>query len=408
MSEHRTIIVGAGLAGLRVAEKLRSRGHAGEIVLIGEEDRLPYDRPPLSKAVLLADPDAPVPPLRTAQRLAELAISTRPGTGAVGVDTTSRTVLLADGTAESYDHLVIATGARARPLPPITDHPGVLTVRTAGDAVRLRSVLLAGGPLTVLGAGFLGLEVAASARQRGVPVTVLEAGPAPLAAVLHPDLAALVAALHVERGVDLRCGTGLTAVRTEGGGLRLDLAGGSTLATSALVVAVGARPNTEWLAGSGIPLDDGVVVDATGRTAIDGVYAVGDVARFTPDGAVRGRRFEHWDHAGETAAVVAAAITGAPVPLAAPPYFWSDHYEYKLQSLGETGPGTELVLVDGSLPDRRFLALHGAGGAVVGVSTIGRPAELNRCRALIAERPGLAAARQAAPWVRRPRPAVPA
>jgi 3-phenylpropionate/trans-cinnamate dioxygenase ferredoxin reductase component len=406
VSTARTIIVGAGLAGLRVAEKLRTRGYDGAITLIGAEDRPPYDRPPLSKSVLLAEPGTPVAPLRTPDRLDELAIDLRLGTAATGVDTATRTVLLADGNREPYTHLVIATGARARELPGVTNTPGVLTLRTAGDAQRLRDALRSVPHVTVLGAGFLGLEVAASARRLDVPVTVLEARPAPLSAVLNPELATLVADLHTERGVDLRCGTGLAGLKPHGSGLSLTLTDGSTLTSGLLLVAIGARPNTEWLVQSDIPLDDGVVVDACGRSGVDGIYAVGDAARFTPaDGAARGNRYEHWDHAGETAAVVAATIAGSPVPLSAPPYFWSDHYEFKLQSLGTTGPADELVVVEGSLAERRFLSLHVRSGVVVGVSSIGRPAELNRCRSLLAAAPSLAAAREQAPWVRRLRPA---
>ncbi len=409
MSTTRTIIVGAGLAGLRVAERLRSRGYDGAITLIGAEGRPPYDRPPLSKSVLLAEPGSPIPPLRTPERLAELSIDLRLGTPATGVDTAARTVILADGSREPYTHLVIATGARARDLPGVTNVPGVLTLRTADDAQRLRDALHSVPHITVLGAGFLGLEVAASARRLDVPVTVLEARPAPLSAVLNAELAGLVSEIHAERGVDLRCGTGLAGLRPDGSGLTLTLSDGSPMRTGLLLVAIGARPNTEWLAQSDIPLDDGVVVDARGGSAIDGIHAVGDVARFTPggsaNGTTRGGRYEHWDHAGETAVVVAAAIAGSPAPLSAPPYFWSDHYEYKLQSLGATGPADELVVVEGSLAERRFLALHVRSDVVVGVSTIGRPAELNRCRTMLAATSNLSAARELAPWVRRPRPA---
>jgi 3-phenylpropionate/trans-cinnamate dioxygenase ferredoxin reductase subunit len=363
------VVVGAGLAGLRTVEALRDKDFAGEIVLVGDEVHLPYDRPPLSKQVLRGERE-PMP-LRPQEGYAELDLDLRLGTAVTALDPSARTVTTGDGVVR-YDHVVIATGATPRRLPGAPGH----VLRTLDDARGLAPLLRPGARIGVVGAGLIGCEVAASARTKGAEVHVVDVLPKPLVRVLGSAVADRLQALHEEHGVVFHLGTGVTLASAQ----HLELADGTALEVDAVLEAMGVSPTTGWLAGSGLSLDDGVVCDAVGRAA-DGVWAVGDVARWG------GTRHEHWTSAADQAGVVAAGILGEPVPEVGPPYWWSDQYDVKLQGLGRIEPGDDVVVVEAG-PRRRPLAVYSRDGRLTGaVGFSNAPAVMGLREAITERRP---------------------
>ncbi|MFF3222231.1 NAD(P)/FAD-dependent oxidoreductase [Nocardia suismassiliense] len=380
------VIVGAGLAGLRTAEELRRAGYEGGLILLGDESRLPYDRPPLSKQFVRGETDDTT--LRPGEFFTEKQIDLRLDTAATGVDTAARQVRLADGSTLGYDQLIIATGLRPRLLPGLPDAQGVHVLRGHADATALRTELAEATTALVVGAGFIGCELAASFRSRGIAVVLVEPQSTPLASVLGEQVGALVARLHRDEGVDLRCGTGLDTLLADDGRVRgALLADGSEVAADLVVIGIGSRPVTEWLTDSGIALADpaaggGVLADEVGRTSADRVWVVGDVAAWLHDTGHR-KRVEHWTNAGEQARLVASAMLGAAPPTAARvPYFWSDQYEVKIQALGTPTATDEVHLVvdDG----RKFLAYYAQDGKLTGVVGAGMTAQVMKTRAKIA------------------------
>ncbi|WP_405178355.1 NAD(P)/FAD-dependent oxidoreductase [Nocardia sp. NBC_01377] len=381
------VIIGAGLAGLRTAEELRRAGYEGELVLVGEEPRLPYDRPPLSKQFVRGETDDTT--LRPAEFFDEKAIEVRLGAGATGVDTAARTVALADGSTVEYDKLIIATGLRPRRIPGLPELKGVHVLRDHSDAAALRDELKSARTALVVGAGFIGCELASSFRDSGVEVVLIEPQPTPLASVLGEKIGALVARLHTAKGVDLRCGTGLdTLLGDDEGRVRgARLADGTEVAADLVVIGVGSRPATEWLTDSGIELAEptaggGVLADEVGRTSTEDVWALGDVAAWLHETGQR-KRVEHWTNAGEQAKLLACAMLGVDVPsIARVPYFWSDQYDLKIQALGTPGAGDDVDIVtdDG----RKFLAYYSQGGNLTGVVGAGVTAQVMKARAKIA------------------------
>jgi 3-phenylpropionate/trans-cinnamate dioxygenase ferredoxin reductase subunit len=355
-------VVGAGLAGLRTVERLRQRGYPHRIVLLGAEQHPPYDRPPLSKQVLRGE--AAEPWLRAADDYAGLDVDVRLAHPVTGLDT-ERRVLRAHDAELPYDVLVIATGASPRRVPGIDGR----VLRTLDDARDLRAILGPGVRLAIVGAGLIGCEVAASARSLGASVDLVDVLRGPLVRVVGPRVCDLVADLHREHGVRLHMET--RAARTEAG--HLDLAGGMIVPADVVLEAVGAVPETGWLEGSGLGLDDGVVCDAAGRAAAD-VYAVGDVARWD------GRRSEHWTNAGVQADRVAAVILGQQPAAADLPYWWSDQYDIKLQGLGAPGPDDDVHLVSWG-PKARTVALYAHDGRLTGVVGFSAARAVMRLRA---------------------------
>ena len=369
------MVVGAGLAGLRTAEALRQQGYAAHITLIGAEPHLPYSRPPLSKEVLRGEADVTAARLRDSAELDALDLDVRLGVTAAALHVHAREVVLGDGTTVGYDDVVLATGAAPRMLPGVA-LDGVHTLRTIDDCQALRDRLGPGVRVVVIGAGFIGLEVAASARAHDADVTVVDVLPAPLSRVLDEPIGGAVRALHEAHGVAFRLGVGVGAVEGDGRLQRIVLADGTVLPADVLVVGIGVAPSTGWLVGSGLTVSDGVVCDAALRAA-PGVWAVGDIARWSPagsDGATL--RVEHWTNATEQPLSVARSIVnGDPKPFETVPYFWSDQYDAKLQSLGRTTKGDETRVVVGSLEDPRWVALVRSGdrlGGVVGMRSAGR------------------------------------
>lgn len=380
-------IVGASLAGLRAAETLRRDGFDGPIALIGAEPHEPYDRPPLSKQVLAGDWEPDRIALTPSDKLADLDLDLRFGTTAVGFDLASRTLRLAgvgappNGETLETDALLIATGARCRTLgPPLQ---GVHVLRSLDDCLGLRADFdAAPDRVVVVGAGFIGAEVAATARTRGLDVTMVEALDAPLIRVLGPEMGEVCAAVHRDHGIDLRTGVGVEGLDGTGRVERVRLTDGSAVDASVVVVGIGVIPNTEWLEGSGLALDDGVVCDASGLAA-PGVAAAGDVARWPNRRFGYPMRVEHWDNAAAQGAHSARALLGATEPYQPVPWFWSDQYDRKIQLAGHVRPDDEVRVVAGSVAERRFAALYGRGGRLVGALGFNRPRHVMRYRAMI-------------------------
>jgi 3-phenylpropionate/trans-cinnamate dioxygenase ferredoxin reductase subunit len=384
-------VVGASLAGLRAVEALRREGFDGRLALIGAERHLPYDRPPLSKRVLAGTQ----PPEEIALRREsweELGVELRLGARAAGLDLARRELALEGGERVAFDGLVVATGAAPRRLPGTAALAGVHVLRTLDDALALRAELERGPRVAVIGAGFIGAEVAATCRKRGLAVTLVEALPRPLARALPPALGELMEGLHRDHGVDVRCGAGVARLEGDGRVEAVALADGARVPADVVVVGIGVAPETAWLEGSGLALGDGVVCDAS-LLAAPGVVAAGDCARWPNPLFGEEMRVEHWTNAveqGEAAARRLLAGDGGGEPFAPVPYFWSDQYDRKLQFAGRARPDDELHVVQGSLAERRFAAVVGRAGRLVGAFAMNRPAALIKLKRQIAERAPLA------------------
>ncbi|UOX89057.1 FAD-dependent oxidoreductase [Amycolatopsis sp. FBCC-B4732] len=376
----RVAVVGASLAGVRAAQELRAQGYDGGIVLIGEERHLPYDRPPLSKAFLAGTASPASLELLDAGDLASLALDFRLGVRATALEPSNRRVLLSDGGSVHADGVVIATGGRARTLP---GFEGAFVLRTLDDAVALRAALVPGVRVVVVGAGFIGAEVASTCRSLGLDVVVVEALPAPLAPVLGPELAAVCARLHRDHGTDLRCGVAVAGMSEAG----VHLADGSLIPADVVVTGVGMAPATDWLAGSGLPVGNGVHTDAGLATSLPAVVAVGDVARYHADGA--GRRHEHWTNASEQAPVAVANLLAGRTTRTYEPsgYVWSDQYSGTLQLAGHPRPDDTLSFVDGDPASSSFVATFQRDGATVGVFALNNAKLFNRLRRQALRRP---------------------
>jgi NADPH-dependent 2,4-dienoyl-CoA reductase/sulfur reductase-like enzyme len=382
----RIVIVGASLAGLRAAETLRDRSFDGELTLIGDEPHRPYDRPPLSKQVLQGAWEPEQTFFHQKDGYDALALDMRLGVRAVSVDLRARRVALADGTFADYDRLIIATGARVRTLSAIAPRAGLLALRGLDDAIVLRRAVMDAPRVAIVGAGFIGLEVAASCRARGLPVTVIESLPVPLSPVLGPTFGDLVAAMHRDHGVDLRTGVVVTDVLGESRVAGVALSDGSRIDADVVVVGIGVTPNTEWLERSGLTIDNGIVCNGSGEAA-PSVYAAGDVARVANRWHGDSPRIEHWTNAVEQAVHAAEnALAGpeASTSFSSVPYFWSDQYDRKIQFVGGARPHDEIVIVDGSLVDRRLTALYRRGDRLVACLALNQPRALIKYRRLLA------------------------
>ena len=389
------VVVGASLAGLHAARTLRREGWSGRLAVIDADPHTPYDRPPLSKQVLTGawEVDRVVLPAATE----DLDLEWHLGTRAVALDTSARrlTTDSSDGAGEvTFDQVVLATGASARTLPGTDGIAGVHVLRSLDDALAVRGALDAGATsIVVVGAGFIGAEVAASCRERGLDVTVVEALPVPLERALGAEMGSVCARLHEHHGVDLRLGTGVAGFETDtaSDGARrvrgVALSDGTTVPADLVVVGIGVNVNTGWLEGSGLTLDDGVLTDAT-LLAAPGVVAAGDIARYPSARFDQLLRVEHWEHAvsgGEAAAhrLLAEQRGSTPAVFDPVPWFWSDQYDRKIQLAGRPGPGDEVVVVHGSTEEFRFVALYRRGDRLVGVLGMNRPRHVMQLRALL-------------------------
>ncbi|MET8626991.1 FAD-dependent oxidoreductase [Kitasatospora sp. NPDC004669] len=362
----RVIVVGASAAGLAAAETLRREGYHGRLTLLGEEPHLPYDRPPLSKQILAGDWQPTASALRGPDDYARLDLDLRPGRRAVALDPDQRAVRLDDGTSLDYDGLIITTGVTPRRLPTGHDLDGVHVLRTLDDALRLRRHLLRRPTLAVVGGGFTGAEVAATARTLGLETTLICQGPSPLAERLGPHLGRMVARLHTDHGVRLRTGVRVTSlIGSHGQVTGLQLTDDSLVEADAVVVAIGSTPATDWLRGSGLRIGDGVLCDAYCQAA-PGVYAAGDVARWYHPRLGGTLRLEHRTNAAEQAIAAARNLLGAHEPYAPLPYFWSDQYDARIQAYGTCAADAKIEVVHGDPEERSFVALYRTQDRVTG------------------------------------------
>jgi NADPH-dependent 2,4-dienoyl-CoA reductase/sulfur reductase-like enzyme len=372
--------VGGGLAAARTAEQLRRSEYAGAITIVSDEDHLPYDRPPLSKEVLRAEVDDVT--LKPAEFYEENEITLLLGNGARSVDADAKALTLADGSALSYDELIIATGLVPKTIPSFPDLEGIRVLRSLEESIALREHAGSARNAVVVGAGFIGCEVAASLRAMGVDVVLVEPQPTPLASVLGEQIGALVSRLHQAEGVDVRCDVGVAEVRGTDNVEKVVLSDGTELDADLVVVGIGSRPSTDWLEGSGIEVDNGVVCDDVGRTATAHVWAIGDVASWRhPVG--HQVRVEHWSNVADQARVMVPAMVGKEIPATVSvPYFWSDQYDVKIQCLGEPESDDTVHIVEDD--GRKFLAYYERDGVVAGVVGGGMPGKVMKMRGKIA------------------------
>ena len=377
-------VVGASLAGLRAVEALRRRGYEKRITWIGAESVLPYDRPPLSKQILRGEwqPERVALKANYENLDADLELGRR----AIGLDARDRRLKLDDERELGYDGLVVATGATPRRLPG-SDLEGVYTLRTLEDALSIRRDLERRPRVVIVGAGFIGLEVAASCRMLGLEVTVVELDEVPLAGVLGRSMGESIADFHRGHGVDLRSGVRVRRVvgeqRVEG----IELDGHGVLPADLVVVGIGVAPATAWLEGSGVALDDGVLCDERCAASAPGVVACGDVARFTHASIGESLRIEHWSNAVEQADAAVRRLLEGPTapPYTAVPYFWSDQYDAKIQFAGRTTAGDTLRVIEGSVTTKNLVAIYGRAGKLRAALTVNKPASLIKLRRAIAE-----------------------
>jgi NADPH-dependent 2,4-dienoyl-CoA reductase/sulfur reductase-like enzyme len=392
----RIVIVGASLAGQCAAGTLRKEGFAGSLTVIGDEACQPYDRVPLSKQVLTGW----VPAQRTAlPQAGGLDADWRLGEPAVGLDRRNKRVLLADGEQVAFDRLLIATGVRAAPWPNPGEAAldGVLTVRSSNDAARLRQRLAADpGHVLVIGAGFIGSEVASDCRELGLPVTVADRGPAPLAGALGAVIGQVAARMQLDAGVDLRCGVSVCGLDGDADGRlrRARLSDGSTLDVGLAIAALGARRNVEWLDGSGLAAGRwGVACDASCRVVdvngvvTDDIFVAGDVARFPhPLYDYQMLAMDHWGNAVDQAEIAAHNMISAGPdrwPHLALPVFWSTQFGIEIKSVGVPACADEVVVTQGSADDRRFVAAYGRRGRIIAAVSFDQGMWLEFCAGLI-------------------------
>jgi 3-phenylpropionate/trans-cinnamate dioxygenase ferredoxin reductase subunit len=362
----RIVIVGGGLAGAKAAETLRTEGFDGELTIVAAERERPYERPPLSKEVLRGDKDRETARVHEEGYYDQAGIALRLGEAATALDTAAGTVTLDGGETLPWDRLLIATGAEPRRLPvPGGDLPGVVALRTLEDSDRLREVARSGGRLVVIGAGWIGCEAAASARELGADVTVVEMADVPLERVLGARVGGIYADLHRQHGVELLSGARLEAIEGDGRAERIRLAGGRTVDCSAVLVGVGVTPRTALAEAAGLAVDNGILVDATLETGAPGVFAAGDVANAVhPFYDGRRVRVEHWANALNQGPVAARNMLGAGEPYERLPYFFSDQYDAGMEYSGLASAEDEVV-IRGDESARELVAFWIAEGRVL-------------------------------------------
>ncbi|PBC44835.1 pyridine nucleotide-disulfide oxidoreductase [Rhodococcus sp. ACS1] len=385
MSIDRIVIIGSGQAGFEAAVSLRSHGFSGTITLVGDEPGVPYQRPPLSKAYLHSDPDRQSLALRPAQYFDDHRITLACGKPVVRIDRDAQRVELIDATAIEYDHLILATGARNRLLPvPGANLPGVHYLRTAGEAESLTSSMASCSSLVVIGAGFIGLEVAAAARKKGLDVTVVEAMDRPMARALSPVMSDYFSTAHTEHGAHMRLSTGVkTIIAADGRAAGVTTASGDVIRADAVVVGIGVVPNIEIAALAGLPVDNGIVVDEYLRTPDENISAIGDCAAYPIPGTAGLVRLESVQNAVDQARCLAAQLTGTSTTYRSVPWFWSEQYESKLQMAGLTA-GADTHVVRGSVDSGAFSIFCFLGTRLLGVESVNKPRDHMAARKILA------------------------
>lgn len=393
MSES-VVIIGAGQAASQFVASLRSEGFQGAITLIGEEPYIPYQRPPLSKAFLAGELAAERLFIKPQEFYTEAKCELLLNTEATAIDRANKVVKLADGREVPYSILAITTGSRVRKLPLAgADNPGCYYLRGIADVEKLQALLKPGARLSVIGAGYIGLEVAAVCVKRGLKVTVLEALPRVMARSASEQVSSFYESVHRKAGVDIRCDTKVNAI-TDGGGLTLDTSHGPVGADFVLI-GVGILPNVELATDCGLKVENGIVVDEFARTSDPAIYAIGDCANLPCSHSTTGRvRLESVQNAIDQAKHAAAGVCGKPKPYAEVPWFWSDQYDLKLQIAGLAAPGDQVVM-RGDPATRSFAAFHLRDGAIAAVEAVNAAPEYMMGRRLIAARARVAPERLA-------------
>jgi 3-phenylpropionate/trans-cinnamate dioxygenase ferredoxin reductase subunit len=379
----RTVVaVGAGQASAQFARTLRRRGFDGRVVLVGDEVHRPYQRPPLSKEYQAGDEDDLW--LLSEDWCAAKEVELVLGTAVTGLDLSSRTVSLADGSRLAADAVLIATGGRARRMPG-ADGDRVLYLRTLDDAARIRSLIEPGGQVVVIGGGFIGSELAAAARARGADVTLLEMLDVPLQRVLGSELGGVCAQIHRRGGVDLRLGTTVDSVTQDGDRVLVRTGDGETIEGDLVVIGIGIVPNVELAEQAGLKTDNGIVVDEHLRTDAEGVYAAGDVANHFHPVFGRRLRVEHFDNANRQGTVAADNVVGRDAVFDDPHWFWSDQYDLNLQYTGHADDWDDIV-VRGSTEQLDFTAFYRKDGVVQAAFAVDRGDDIAAARELVRQR----------------------
>ena len=382
-SDRTHVIVGAGHAGGRAAQAMRQYGFEGRILLIGEEPHVPYERPPLSKELIVTDAGLEKVRLHDAAWYAENRIELIAGNAATGLDAAAKTVGLADGQTIGFDGLMLTTGARVRKLPvPGASLDGVFYLRTLEDSEAIRAHLPDGAEVTVIGGGFIGLEIAGSAVQRGASVTVLEAADRLMGRSVAPEVSDWFAQMHRDRGVDLRLGVSVAAIEGNGAATGVRLGDGTIAPAEVVVIGIGILPNVEIAEAAGLAVDNGIVVDDRGRTSHPNIYAAGDVANQPNAFAGRRLRLESYQNAQDQAAAVARNLCGADEAYEDSLWVWSDQHDVNLQMTGAPEAWDRLVW-RGDPDDGRFTVFYMAGGRIVAVNTVNNGREMRPARMMM-------------------------
>lgn len=372
------MIVGGGLAGQRCAETLRRGGYGGRVRLVGDEPHRPYDRPPLSKELLVADDVSP-PSFREQAWYDAQGVELILGRRARALDPARARIALDDGRELGYDQLVIATGARPRCLPLLDGYANVSTLRTLEDSRLIRALIAQCRRIVVIGAGFIGQEVAASARACGAPVTLIELETLPLVGLLGPELGRWFADLHTAHGVELLLSQHVSGIRGGEAVEALELADGRVLACDHVLVGVGVVPGVEWLESAGFPAGGGIPVDSAGRTSLASVYAAGDAAAAFDPVLERHALAGHWEAASRQGMAVAHTILGREPGSQPPASFWSDQYGLRIQYLGHAQLA-DCVTIEGDPAKNDFVATYTRDGRLIAALVVGRPRAVGEIR----------------------------
>jgi 3-phenylpropionate/trans-cinnamate dioxygenase ferredoxin reductase component len=399
VSPATVVIIGGGQAGGEAATLLRQNRFEGRILLVGAERCLPYMRPPLSKAFLAREIEKEALIYKAAAAYEKARVEMRFGVTVEEIDRRAKNLKLSSGATLGYDKLVIATGGRARPLPvPGADLRNIFYLRTIADVEALQPQMAAGRHLVVVGGGYIGLEAAAVAVNRGLAVTVLESAPRVLARVTAPDLSNFYERIHRKAGVEIRTGvtvTGFLVGGEEGAVGKVECAGGESFAADFVLIGIGLVPNSELAEQAGLDVDDGIIVDAASRSSDPDIYAIGDCAMHAHHGFLRRKiRLESVPNALEQARAAAASLTGRPIPEAPPPWFWSDQYDLKLQMVG-LSDGYEELAIRGSMDASAFIAFYLKEGVVVAADSVNRAGDFMAAKRIIGERMKISTARLA-------------
>jgi NADPH-dependent 2,4-dienoyl-CoA reductase/sulfur reductase-like enzyme len=387
----KIVIVGASLAGTRAAETLRSGGFIGEIVMVGAETHMPYDRPPLSKNYLAGDWDDERVALRKPDALAELNLTWKLGVAAQSLNSTTNTITLENGEEITYDGLIIATGGVVRRLPKQPNIAGVHVLRTVDDASALRNEIKEGTNVVVIGAGFIGLEAAATAKKRGANVTVLEGLEAPLIRAMGAEMGAAIGDVHIRNGVAVKCGVQVAEIRGDSRVTSVALTTAEDIPADVVIVGIGVAPATQWLDTSGLTIRDGVVCDANLCAGPSNVYAAGDVLRWPNElfaDVETDMRVEHWTNAAEQGAHAATNLLATlnhveMTPYVAVPFFWSDQFDARIQCLGRPSGSAKVDVVAGNPAEGKWCAIYSVNNRLTAVLGVSQPKLVMPSRALL-------------------------